>query len=330
MEKSGISNLLWVEKYRPKTIDEIVLPNELKERVTLWLTYPEKLPHLLLIGPAGSGKTSLVNIIVRALIGDSTDYLYVNGSEQRGLTMIRDYIVDFMRFEPTSKSKVKILFIDEADNLTPDAFKALRSCIESYQNFVRILLTGNYDTFPDAILSRCSLIRLNSLPFEEAKNKLCQILNEEKVEYNEEDVETLLKKFYPDMRKTINYLQLISQDTKRLDLQMLESVLDERDILVELTYNYIFVNSEDKRSDLYEKILVLIKKVSSPFTTQIYTTTFINLYKRLKEMDSDSYITSVKLLVTNYANAIKNSVIPEGVFLEFLYKLDMLRRLRKV
>ena len=329
-QSTSLKEGLWVEKYRPRTLDDIVLPEKLRQKVKLWISNPtNNMPHLILIGPPGSGKTSLAYVLIHSIIGDESDFLYINGSSERGLQTIKETVSEFMRFEPTSLSPVKILFIDEADNLTQDSFKALRSVIENYQSYVRVIMTGNYDTFPEAIQSRCTVIRLEALPPDIALQRLKYILESENVAYEEEHVKLLLDKFYPDMRKCISYMQILSHSNV-LNIQLLDEILDERDVLVNILCDYYKARSVTEEESLLLKIFEMLKKLN--VTPYLCISSMRDSYRKLTSLNSgpnslpSSYVVNLSILISRYSGYLKQCPLPEGVFIEFLYKVKSLKR----
>lgn len=192
-----IQDVLWVEKYRPKTLEELALSDENR---TLLETYIEagEIPHLLLLGPAGVGKTTLARILLRVL--DCAE-LRLNASNERGIDTIRDKIGTFVRGR--LGRAWNIVFLDEADAMTRDAQTALRNMMESFAGRSRFILTANFGyRIIDPIQSRCVLVELQQLEPEARWNVLCDILEREGIEFDEDIAFTYAESF-PDLRRMI-------------------------------------------------------------------------------------------------------------------------------
>lgn len=204
-------DFLWTEKYRPKTVDECILPDRIKSVLKSYVDKGE-IPNLLLISNPGTGKTSVSKSLCYEL---GCDFLFLNGSSENGIDTFRTKIQNYASCVSLSGGK-KVIIIDEADYLTQNAFAALRG-IEAFSKQTSFILTGNYlNKFPEAILSRFSVIDF-TLDKQEKKElitkfykRVCFILEKEGVSYNKEVVAAIIKKYYPDNRKILNELQKYS------------------------------------------------------------------------------------------------------------------------
>lgn len=209
---SNNKHTLWVEKYRPTTIDEYIGDEDLKNNIKGWVE-SQDIPHLLLFGEPGGGKTSLAKLLIKNI---DCDYLYINASDDNGIDIIRNRIKKFA--EIASFKPLKIVILDEADGLSPEAQKALNNIIESFSIHTRFILTcNNIGMVIGPLISRCECHHIIALDKDEIKNIVQKIADNEGIKYSTTDIETLISKYYPDIRSIIKYLQAFSKD-KTLDL----------------------------------------------------------------------------------------------------------------
>jgi replication factor C subunit 2/4 len=212
----------WVEKYRPRTLDEVKSQEHATETLRRMVN-ASNLPHLLLYGPPGTGKTSTILALSRELFGPelfSNRVLELNASDERGLSVIRERVKNFAQqaliHAPASKSyrekypcpPFKIIILDEADSLTQDAQSALRRTMEIYSKITRFCLCCNYvSRIIDPVASRCSKFRFKALDGSQARGRVEDILEKEGVKYEEGVVEKALTVSDGDLRRAINLLQ---------------------------------------------------------------------------------------------------------------------------
>ena len=197
---------LWVEKYRPKTLNELVLTKA--NRVSLLeLEKRQEIPNLLFIGHAGIGKTSLAEIITNDIL--KCQYIYINASDENGIDTIRTKVTSFSQTKSLD-GKLKVIILDEVDGLTMDAQRALRNTMEEYSSNTRFILTANYKhrVIPP-LHSRTQSYDL-SPPIENCVERVCYILKSENINVDSKDKPNLVKLIkchFPDLRKTINEIQ---------------------------------------------------------------------------------------------------------------------------
>ena len=193
---------LWVEKYRPITLEEYVGNEIIKNKIADYLKQGS-IQNLLFHGVAGTGKTTLAKLIAKNL---NCDLLYINASDERGIDTIRDKIIPFA--SSMSFNDVKIVILDEADYITPQAQATLRNVIESCSKTTRFIFTCNYlERIISPLQSRCQTFEIIPPSKQEVWQKCKTILNDEGVSSSPKEVEPIVDAHYPDIRKIINTLQ---------------------------------------------------------------------------------------------------------------------------
>ena len=223
-----MSNSLWVEKYRPDTLEGYVGNEHILEKVKIYIEN-EDVPHLLLYGVAGTGKTTLAKIITNQI---DCDVMYINASDENSVDAVRDKIRGFASSMGFRKWKVVIL--DESDYLTPNAQAALRNLMETFSKSTRFILTCNYvEKVIDPIQSRCQTFAITPPSKKEVAKRLHQILTEESVDFNNEDLAVLVNGGYPDIRRVLNAAQrqvvngkLKIDETSTVQANYTENVVD--------------------------------------------------------------------------------------------------------
>ena len=201
--------LPWVEKYRPKTLDEMIGQEEVVKRLKAYAEKKE-MPNLLFAGPPGTGKTTAAIALAREIFGDTFEqnFLELNASDERGINVVRETIKEFARTLPFGGAKFKIIFLDEADALTADAQNALRRTMEKYAATARFILSCNYSSkIIEPIQSRCALFRFKPLRDDQIKERLRYIAQNEGLKIDEKALDALVYIAEGDMRKAINTLQ---------------------------------------------------------------------------------------------------------------------------
>tara|TARA_A200000159_G_scaffold145537_1_gene151225 strand:- start:2209 stop:3129 length:921 start_codon:yes stop_codon:yes gene_type:complete len=194
-----MSNSLWVEKYRPDTLDGYVGNEHILEKVKIYIEN-EDVPHLLLYGVAGTGKTTLAKIITNQI---DCDLMYINASDENSVDAVRDKIRGFA--SSMGFRKWKVIILDEADYLTPNAQAALRNLMETFSKSTRFILTCNYvEKIIDPIQSRCQTFAITPPSKKDVAKRLNDILKEEDVEFDVQDLVTLVNSGYPDIRRVLN------------------------------------------------------------------------------------------------------------------------------
>ena len=201
MEKN-LSNTLWVEKYRPNNLDTYIGNEHLKDKVSAYLESGD-LPHLLLYGKAGTGKTTLAKILVKNI---ECDYLYINASDENNVETVRTKVKNFA--STMGFKDYKVIILDECDYITPNAQAALRNLMETFSKHCRFILTCNFvERIIDPIQSRCQSFQIIPPSKKEVAKHTHDILLKENVMSDMNDLKVLIDSGYPDIRRVINAAQ---------------------------------------------------------------------------------------------------------------------------
>jgi replication factor C small subunit len=197
-----MQHTLWTEKYRSQTLDQYIGNEELKTTIGSWILKND-IPHLLLYGKAGTGKTTLAKLITQNI---DCDMMYINASDENGIDTIRDKVKSFAStstFQP-----LKVVILDESDYLTINAQASLRNIIETFSAKTRFILTCNYvERIIEPLQSRCQAFKIETLSKKSIAHHLADILDVEDVRYNLPDIVAIVNNSYPDIRKIINVTQ---------------------------------------------------------------------------------------------------------------------------
>ena len=199
---SEIKNTLWVEKYRPSTLDSYIGNQHLRSKVKVYIESGD-LPHLLLYGRAGTGKTTLAKLLVNNI---DCDYLYINASDENSVDVVREKVKNFA--STLGFADMKVIILDECDYITPNAQAALRNLMETFSKSCRFILTCNYvERIIDPIKSRCQSFQIIPPDRKEVAVHLNNILTKESVTSDIEDIVTIVNSGFPDLRRVINAAQ---------------------------------------------------------------------------------------------------------------------------
>lgn len=221
--------LLWVEKYRPKTIEDTILPKQLKETFQEFVNN-DKIPNLLLTGRAGTGKTTVARAMLEQL---GHDYIIINGSLNGNIDTLRNEIKSFASSVSFSGGR-KYVILDEADYLNPNSTQpALRNFMEEYSKNCGFILTCNFkNRIIEPLHSRCSVVEFKINREDKPKlasqffKRVCSILSQEQIEFDEKSVAAVVEKYFPDFRRSINELQRYSA-TGKIDTGILVNKKDD-------------------------------------------------------------------------------------------------------
>ena len=224
-------NTLFNERFRPTTLEHFVGNQHVKDTIQRFLDQND-IPNMLFYAPAGTGKTTLAKIIVKNL---DCDYLMLNASDENGIDTIREKVKGFA--SAASWKGIKVVILDEADFITIQGQAALRNVIETFSRSTRFILTCNFiERIIDPLQSRCQVLKIVPPTKMDVYNHLTYILADQlSLSYEQEDIKNLIVKYYPDMRKMLNVLQMsVKDDAIVLDETVLTSNNYIKEVLKEL------------------------------------------------------------------------------------------------
>jgi DNA polymerase III delta prime subunit len=198
----SLKHTLWVERYRPTQLDNYIGNDHLKSKVSVYLESGD-IPHLLLFGRAGTGKTTLAKLLVNNI---DCDYLYINASDENSVDVVREKVKNFA--STLGFKDMKVIILDECDYITPNAQAALRNLMETFSKNCRFILTCNYvERIIDPIQSRCQSFQIIPPDRKQVAQHLANILTNESIQYEIKDIATIVNSGYPDIRRVINGAQ---------------------------------------------------------------------------------------------------------------------------
>ena len=251
---------IWIEKYRPTKLDEIVGQDPIIERLKAY-AQAQNVPHMIFAGPAGTGKTTSALALTQEVFGETTwkqNFQELNASDERGIGIIRGKIKDFARTAPIGKTQFKIIFLDEADSLTTDAQAALRRTIEKYTHICRFILSVNYSSkIIEPIQSRCAIFRFKPIRGDDIKKYMRKIAMKEKLEITPDGLDALIFIARGDLRKAINTLQVGASVNKKITADLLyeTTATAKPEDVKELVNTALSGNFMAARNQLYDLLI---------------------------------------------------------------------------
>ena len=226
------SDLMWIEKYRPKTLDEVANQKETIDGIKALLKTPATMPHFLFAGPPGTGKSTVALCIARHLMGDGFRKLVLelNASDERGIGVVRERVKGFSQIIQSAPSGVQfgLVILDESDEMTKDAQTALRRIMETASRTCRFILICNYQSgIIEPIQSRCSVFRFKELDVTDAASYLGRICDAEKIQVDPKVLTRIVELSEGDLRRAVNFLQVVATSSEggRVGLSDLKELL---------------------------------------------------------------------------------------------------------
>ena len=235
---------MWTEKYRPRSLDEMVDQEEIVNRLKSFVK-ARNVPHCIFAGPPGTGKTTAALCLAHDLYGPGYQehLMELNASDERGINVVRETVKTFARTRSIGDVPFKILILDEADNMTSDAQQALRRTMERYTETARFILIANYSgRIIEPIQSRCAPFRFTYLPEEHIRKRIEYIAENEGVTLLEDGLKAIIELGGGDLRRTINILQTAASTGKPVDAETVYSVVgkanpkDVREMMLSLIH----------------------------------------------------------------------------------------------
>ena len=303
IKQTETQHYLWVEKYRPNTLENYIGNQQLRDTVKGYIEKHD-IPHLLFYGTAGTGKTTLAKVITKNI---DCDVMYINASDENSVDNVRTKIKGFA--SSVGFKKIKVIILDEADFLSPEAQAALRNMMETYSLTTRFILTCNYvEKIIPALVSRCQTYKIEPLSKKEVAVHLKVILDKENVQYAPEDLGYVVNTYYPDIRKILNYSQQSVIDGKVKISELNSTSVDVKNKIIELI--------KTKTPSAFNDIRQLIANSDIKHFEEIYDT----LYDKVDEYSNGKQTLAV-LVIAEYMYQSAMVVNKEITFMACIGKL---------
>ena len=293
----AIKEIIWIEKYRPHKLEDVVGQGDVIRRLRSYVT-SGNLPHLLFSGSPGVGKTASAISVARELFGEEwhNNFIELNASDERGIDVVRHKIKDFARTAPLGEADFKIIFLDEADALTHDAQAALRRTMERYTSSCRYILSCNYSSkIIEPIQSRCAIYRFKPVSDAAVEERIKYIAAQEGLTITEDGVDAIKYVAHGDMRRAINALQAAAMMGARIDMDAIYQITatahpEQMVELIKVSLKGDFMAARSMLDDLLmEEGLsgedVLIQLHRAVFEVNIPEKSKLQLMERIGEVD---------------------------------------------
>jgi DNA polymerase III delta prime subunit len=266
--KEETPNTLWVEKYRPKKLEDYVGNDHLKQKIRDYIESGD-VPHLLLYGKAGTGKTTLAKLIVNSI---NCDFMILNASDENNVDTVRNKVKSFA--STIGFKDIKIVILDEFDYMTPQAQAILRNLMETFSKHCRFILTCNYvEKIIDPIQSRCQTFQIIPPTKKDVAVQISKILTEERIQFELKELVPIVDSSYPDIRKIINTCQL---NSSKGILKIDSSSISDADVRVKIID--ILKSKDDKRNRY-----VNLRQAVADSRIQDFTELYTHLYEKVND-----------------------------------------------
>lgn len=266
--KEETPNTLWVEKYRPKKLEDYVGNDHLKQKIRDYIESGD-VPHLLLFGKAGTGKTTLAKLIVNSI---NCDFMILNASDENNVDTVRNKVKSFA--STVGFKDIKIVILDEFDYMTPQAQAILRNLMETFSKHCRFILTCNYvEKIIDPIQSRCQTFQIIPPTKKDVAVQISKILTEERIQFELKELVPIVDSSYPDIRKIINTCQL---NSSKGILKIDSSSISDADVRVKIID--ILKSKDDKRNRY-----VNLRQAVADSRIQDFTELYTHLYEKVND-----------------------------------------------
>tara|TARA_B100000424_G_scaffold176195_1_gene136084 strand:- start:1915 stop:2832 length:918 start_codon:yes stop_codon:yes gene_type:complete len=295
---------LWVEKYRPTRLENYVGNEHLKAKVERYIKSND-VPHLLLFGRAGTGKTTLAKLIVKNI---ECDYLYINASDENSVDTVRNKVRQFA--STIGFKDMKVIILDECDYITPNAQAALRNLMETFSKHCRFILTCNYvERIIDPLQSRCQVFEIIPPSKKDVAVHLTKVMGKESINYNNQDLKVIIDSSYPDVRKIINATQRSVVDNQ---------VVMDRQSTIQNDYKLKVLDilkTQDKKTAFGN-----LRQLLADNSIRDYSDCFRLLYDNVDEY-AKGHIAEVILILARYEQSDMQVVDKEINFMAMLIEL---------
>ena len=313
-----MEKMVWAEKYRPRKLEDMLLPDNYRKDFEKFINNKE-IPHLLFYGPPGGGKTTLAKILTTKgiiLNYTSDNVLKLNGSAQgtRGIGFVEKIIQPFLSSIPMGDDKIKIVFIDEGDKLTSDAFDSLRNILEKYIENGRFIITCNYiGKIPDPLQSRfgSGIYKFETISQDIVLEKCIEILKNENIKYKEDDIKIIIKELHPDIRKIIGTLQRNSYSGELIINT--DEKINISNYILSLTLKIIDDIMSGNLKGIQNNIETILKQLADNDLS--YELLYYNLFV------NDRIPANAKVTINKYGIMHQNCIIPHMNYIAMIYEI---------